>query len=63
MFSNAGPEKKIDRAMWILLIPFTFLYHMKDYLYGFIFTHDSKFLGAPFMAKNGIKSKKDLKLT
>ena len=27
-----------------------FLYHLKPYLNGFILSHDSKFLGAPFMA-------------
>ncbi len=28
------------------------LYHLKAYLYSFILTRDSKFLGAPFMVKN-----------
>ena len=61
MFSNQGPQTKIGRAMGILLIPrrcsFSctcqrkiFLYRAKAYLYGFVLSHDSKFLGAPFMA-------------
>ena len=27
-----------------------FLYHLKAYVYSFILSHDSKFLGSPFMA-------------
>ena len=30
----------------------SFLYHLKAYLYSFILSRDSKFVGAPFMAKN-----------
>ena len=28
------------------------LYYMKAYLYGFVLSRGSKFLGAPFMVKN-----------
>ena len=72
MFSNPGPQTKIGQAMGILLIlrfwsgstktglEFLvlvggfFLYHLN----GFIFNHGFNFLGAPFMAYNGLKSKK-----
>ena len=38
------------------------LYHLKAYLYSFILSRGFKFLGAPFMAYNGLKSKKWLKI-
>ena len=40
-----------------------FLYHLKAYLYGFILSRDSKFSGAPFMAKMALNPKEDLELT
>ena len=39
-----------------------FLYHLKAYFNGFILCHDSKFSGAPFMAQNGLESKKRHKI-
>ena len=38
-----------------ILVPNEILYHLKAYWYSFILSRDSKFLGAPFMAKNGLK--------
>ena len=46
--------------MTLALAQLVFLYHLKAYLYGFILCHGSKFLGAPFMAKSGFKSKKKI---
>ena len=35
---------------FLVLVKGMFLYHLKAYLNGSILSHDSKFLGAPFMA-------------
>ena len=41
---------KSGATFLVLVRGIFFLYHLKAYLNGFILSHDSKFLGAPFMA-------------
>ena len=36
---------------FLVLVRGIFLYHLRAYLNGFVFSHGSKFLGAPFMVK------------
>ena len=49
-FLKIKDSNKSSGTFLVLVRGILFLYHLKAYVYSFILSHGSKFLGAPFMA-------------